>query len=176
MVSGRNRFNIYLLLLLALAAGCQTGSKEKKDKRTSTIRIHLECSPDSTSFSRTVSVVREKPVMVTVDTSPVLTEAEVAGAKVVEQEGGFALQIQFNKRGIWLLEECTTMNPGRHLAIFAEFGTGMRHSRWIAAPSITHRISNGELTFTPDASREEADDIAAGLQNVAKKIAEKSKW
>jgi hypothetical protein len=52
----------------------------------------------------------------------------------------------------------------------------MKQARWIAAPVIHGRISNGSLVFTPDASREEADEIARGLTNIAKKIAAKDKW
>jgi hypothetical protein len=49
-------------------------------------------------------------------------------------------------------------------------------SRWLAAPVIPRRISNGVLTFTPDASREEADLIAIGLNNVAKKVQDDLKF
>jgi len=41
--------------------------------------------------------------------------------------------------------------------------------RWLAVPSITQRINDGVLTFTPDCSREEADELVAGLNVVAKK-------
>ena len=33
------------------------------------------------------------------------------------------------------------------------------------------QIGNGELVFTPDATREECDRIVAGINNVAKRIA-----
>ena len=39
---------------------------------------------------------------------------------------------------------------------------------WLAAPMTNKRISDGVLVFTPDASREEADRIVLGLNNVAK--------
>ena len=176
MTTGRTRFNICLLLLAAvLAAGCQTHGK--KDKEVSTLRVHMETIPDMLSFSRTVEVFRAHPVSITVDTSPFLTEANVASAKVVEStNAGFDLQIHFDRRGTWLLEEYTTSNPGRHMAIFSEFGERLKHSRWLAAPIIRRRISDGILTFTPDATKEEAEQIAAGLNAVAKKIEEKSKW
>jgi hypothetical protein len=36
---------------------------------------------------------------------------------------------------------------------------------------IKRRIGNGELVFTPDATREECDRIVTGINNVAKRIA-----
>ena len=38
------------------------------------------------------------------------------------------------------------------------------------APAVSKRISDGLFVFTPDASREEADEIVMGLNNVAKKM------
>ena len=178
MKIGRIRFNIYLLLGLALvlACGCQTRGDDK-DKVMATLRVHLEVAPESMDFSTSVPVYREHPVMVTVDKSPFLTEANVESAKVVDVRGGFDLEIKFDRRGTWLLEEYTTTNPGKHLAVFSEFGVKKsRTSRWLAAPIIYRRISNGILSFTPDASREESERIALGLNNVAKKINEASKW
>ena len=40
------------------------------------------------------------------------------------------------------------------------------YDRWIAALLITRRIADGLLTFTPDASREEADAMVLGWNNV----------
>jgi preprotein translocase subunit SecD len=180
MITGRNRFNIYLLISLAavLACGCHTTGqgKDEKGKALSTLRIHLQTEPDIMDFSTQVPVYRSQPVLVTVDKSPFLTEANVSEARVVDVHGGFALQIQFDRQGSWLLEEYTTTNPGKHLAIFCEFGQKKKEARWLAAPLITRRISNGVLTFAPDASREEAEQIATGLNNIAAKRSEASKW
>ena len=41
---------------------------------------------------------------------------------------------------------------------------------WLAAPLIRRPIADGVLTFTPDASREEAEKIVKGLNNVTEKI------
>jgi hypothetical protein len=175
MMIGRNRFNIYLLLSLAisLAPGCQI--KDKPDKQVSTLRVHLEANPDESSYTTSVPVYREKPVSITVDKIPFLTELDVSEAKVVEVLGGFALSIKFNQHGTWLLEGYSTANQGRHFAVFSQFGDHGKQSRWLAAP-ILPRVSNGVLVFTPDATREEAAQIARGLNNVAKKAKEASKW
>ena len=179
MITGRCRFNIFLMLSLAalLASGCQSAKKDKeKDKQFSTLRIHLEVTAAPMDFSIKVPVYRENPVMVTVDKDPILTEGNVASAKVVEVMGGFDLQIEFDHSGSLLLEQYTTSNPGRRIAIFSLFGKKKEDSRWLAAPVMSKRITNGKLVFTPDASREEAERIALGLNNFAKKNQENNKW
>ena len=45
----------------------------------------------------------------------------------------------------------------------------MAEGRWLAAPRINKRIADGVLVFTPDATREEAEQIALGLNNLAQK-------
>ena len=54
--------------------------------------------------------------------------------------------------------------------------TKLNEGRWLAAPYIHNRTGDGVLLFTPDATRQEADNIAFGLNNVAKKIEAQSKW
>jgi preprotein translocase subunit SecD len=178
MIIGRSRFNIYLFCLFAvLFAGCKT-AKDEKEKFISTLSLHIEVVPDSSTFSKSVTVSREKPVTVNIETSPFISEAQVAEAKVVDELGGWALQIKFQRRGSWLLEQYTTTNPGKHIAVFSIFGEDKKNkeSRWLGAPIITRRISNGTLTFTPDATREEAETIARGLNNLARQVEEKAKW
>lgn len=180
MITGRSRFNIYLPLALAalVAGGCRTtpDSEGAKKKLASTLEIHLEVPQDSMDFSMRVTVIRDTPIVVNVDKSPFVTEANVTEAKVMDAPGGFVLQIQFDRRGTWLLEEYTTTNPGKHFAIYSRFGPKLGQDRWLAAPIIPRRIPNGVLTFTPDATREEAETIATGLNNVAKKVREQSRW
>ena len=43
-------------------------------------------------------------------------------------------------------------------------------TRWLAAPLITKRISDGVFIFTPDASKEETERIVNGLKNVIKQL------
>jgi hypothetical protein len=67
------------------------------------------------------------------------------------------------------LEQFTAANPGRHLAIFGQWGDKLSAGRWLAAPLISRRITKGTIIFTPDASREEALKLVTGLSNIAKK-------
>jgi len=163
------RFNIYLALafLLGLACGCQTG---EPGKEVGALRIHIEVSPDPAGTSQNISVLRSDPVLVTIKREPILTEANIVTAKVIDARGGFAIEIKFDENGTWLLEQYSAANPGRHFAIFAQWSEKPGAGRWLAAPIITHRIADGVLAFTPDCSREEADQLVPGLNNMSKKI------
>lgn len=166
------RFNTYLCLALLLAAalGCQTTTPEEKQqkKQKAVLRVHLEAAADGTPFNQPVSIGRTSPIAVNIHRNPFLTEENVAEARIIEAVGGFALQIQFDQRGTWLLEQYTGSNPRRRLAIYTQFGEDLEFARWLAAPMIYQRISNGLLTFTPDADREETEKISHGLNNYAK--------
>jgi hypothetical protein len=169
MIIRRARFNIYLLglALLVPVTGCQS-PESARAKQIATFRLHLAVTPDGTHFSEPVPIYRANPTMVNIDRSAFLTEGSIAGARVISDElGGYSLQVQFDPRGTYLLEQYTAMYPGKRFAIFGEFGEKMEQHRWLGAPIIPRRISNGILTFTPDATREEAEQIAIGLNNVA---------
>lgn len=181
-----SRFNLYLIFLLALGivAGCASPEhKEKSEEKKllSTLRLHQEISPDPLGRSENAEVDRQNPVRFTVDKEPFLTEASVKEAKVIDVTGGFALQIQFDRQGTWLLEQYTA-KPSKHILVASQFmGPGeekINAGRWLGAPMVRTHITDGLLIFTPDASREEARRIALGLNNVAKKLAtgEDVKW
>jgi hypothetical protein len=178
MIIGRDRFNIYLLpvLFLAMLSGCKTVD-DNPNQEVATLRVHIEVSPSAMDFSTKVPVFRASPVMVTVDKEPFLTETHVSGAKVVDVPGGFNLEIHFNRQGTWLLEEYTTTHPGRRIAIFSAFGDKQsREARWLGAPLIAHRIDKGVLSFAPDATRDEAELIARGLDLVGRQNKESLQW
>jgi preprotein translocase subunit SecD len=166
------RFNIYLGLALALTAvcGCKTPGETNPKKLLSTLRLHLEASRDGTKANEPVPIYREKPVMINVQKEPFLTEGSVVEAKVIDVIGGFALRIRFDHPGTALFEEYTTANLGRRIAVFSQFGEKIKDNRWLAAPIIARRTTSGVFTFTPDATREESEEIALGLNNVAKKV------
>jgi len=109
-------------------------------------------------------------VLITIAKEPVLTEANIIAAKVIDARGGIALQIQFDESSALMLEQYSAANPGKHFAIFGQWGEKQANGRWLAAPIITRRIADGMLSFTPDMSREEADRLVLGLNNVTKKI------
>jgi preprotein translocase subunit SecD len=162
------RFNLFLALMaMAALCGCQTGAKNKE---VSVLRVHIESNSSDRGAIQTVSLLRSDPVLVTIETAPILTEANMVEARVIDTRGGFALQIQFDEISAGVLEQYSAANPGRHFAIFGRWGEKPAAGRWLAAPLITHRIANGILSFTPDMSREEAGRLALGLNNAAKKV------
>ena len=162
------RFNLYLTLLLAVViCGCGTFGKKKPDK-ISAVRIHLEAPVGVPGQTRTVNVLRSNPVVVTVDTNPILTEQNLIGAELVETPGGFAVKLQFDETGGWMLEQSTAGNPGKHLVIFGQWGEKVTEGRFLAIPLITGRNNTAVLSFTPDASREEAQRFVDGLNEVCK--------
>ncbi|MBI3192477.1 MAG: hypothetical protein HYZ36_07420 [Pedosphaera parvula] len=173
----RAAFNIYLLaILMAWATGCETTkpaadtattkpSKANRKKFT-LLRLHLQANPDGTDHTAQVAIYRKNPMTMTVNSSPFLSEANVMAASVVEDHDVLAIRIQFDRTGAMMLENVTTAYKDSWIAIFANF----TEPRWRAAPYVDHRITDGVLTFTPDATREEAQRIVDGLNNVAKKL------
>ncbi|MDB6040189.1 MAG: Preprotein translocase subunit SecD [Verrucomicrobiales bacterium] len=169
-------FNIYLCLLLVplalLQTSCKTTEQKKKDKEASTLRFHLEVNRDGTPYNSTVPVYRANPIQVSASRDAFLDEGYIEEASVVDVDkmGGFGIRIQFDPHGRLVLENVTTSNKGQRIVIFSSFG----QVRWLAAPVITHRISDGVFVFTPDATREEAGRIVLGLNNVIKAIKKQS--
>lgn len=181
------RFNIILLATIIftalVVAGCAHSKSESKPKESAPkpkksmgkeatqISFHVEMNPDGTDRCVQAKIYRNNPVILTVDRSPVLHEGFVERADVIDFMGTYAIRVKFDSSGTLLLDNITTSNKGRHLAIFCHF----TDARWIGAPLITRRISDGVLVFTPDATREEAERIVRGLNNVAKAVQPKKK-
>lgn len=166
-------FNIYLLLLCAvvMAVACKTTDERKKGREASTLRLYLEIPKSGMDpHGGTVPIYRQSPIMINVERTPFLTEADLEAASVMDVRGGFMIRAQFNGHASLLLENVTVSHRGQRIAIQSHFG----ETRWLAAPLISRRIANGELVFTPDASREESDRIVRGLTNVIAKIKKKS--
>lgn len=166
------RFNIYsqlavLVLALALGAGCKSGKDKDPNKYgprdEASLRFHLEVNPDGQENNGPISVGRQSPFELNVLKSPFVTEFQIEKAEVVDDVGGFAISLQFDKQGTFLLEQYTTGHKGRRIAIMAEFG----QVRWIAAPMIMKRWGDGKFVFTPDTTREEAERIVSGVNRVA---------
>ena len=177
MVVRLKRFNIYLLLAVAACcfSGC-FGPEHAKKKLAATLSVHLETSHQAGARAETISIFRNSPIEMFVEREAFLSEAFITEAKVISVMDGFAVTVQFDHRGSMLLEQYSAGNRGRHLAVRARFGKDLDQTRWLAAPLIAGKMANGVLTFTPDATREEADQIVLGLNNVAKKIQGKLGW
>jgi hypothetical protein len=171
-------FNTYLSLAALLLAGCATGDQKKNqasdesspDKQLTALRLHLQGTPtpDQPNKTMQVPILRARPVLVTVERTELMSEHYIASAELVDELEGFSIRLEFDRKGRWILEAVTAQNRGRQIAIFCSFGS----ERWLAAPLIQQVVTDGKLTFTPDATREEAIRIVRGLNNMAKKLAE----
>lgn len=164
------RFNLYLCAALALLFSACSSPEEKKEKKekkqVAYLELHMEVNRDGSSDNEEVTINRTSPYTINVDKMPFVDSADLDQAVVVDDLGGFAIALKFNWRGTQLLDGATATNHNKRIAIFARFPK----ERWLASPLITKRIGDGVLQFTPDCSREEAERLVRGLNNVAKKI------
>jgi hypothetical protein len=176
MMNHGRRFNRYLLVALtvgsALTWGCRT-PQGKREAALTGLQVFVEVNADAAKRSRPVQIYRENPFTLNVETEPFLTQANVSEARVVEAIGGFAIRIQLDRQGSWLLEQKSLANRGKRLAFMTQFPAPqdpkVHVNRWLAAPIISGRMSDGILIFTPDATRDEAYQIVLGLNNAARK-------
>ncbi|HEX7862507.1 MAG TPA: hypothetical protein VF773_19370 [Verrucomicrobiae bacterium] len=162
------RFNIILAMVLFLGAGCKTSEEKKKAKEATFMRFHLEINVDGTPYNSPVVIYRANPVQMGVERDAVLDEEMMDKAELVtvDEFGNRAIKITFNDAGRKRLDYVTSTYKGRRLAIQARW----TEPRWLGAPLITKRISDGVFIFTPDASPEECERIVHGLNNVIAKL------
>ena len=169
------RFNTNLFLALfvgLLATACKSPEEKKTADEASTLRLYLETEFDTTGEKTTVvPVYRSSPVLIRISKEPLLDEGHLIDAEVVNTVGGFAIQLKYDFRGTLTLESVTSTYRNQRLAIYCNFTEG----RWLAAPKMATRVKDGVLVFTPDATREEAERIVRGLNNVATKLGNRPK-
>ena len=150
--------------------------KEKKEKtEVAMLRLHIETNPDASKRTGPAVI---RGISFNIESEPFLTESSIKEAKLIDVVGGFEMSIQFDRQGSWLLEQYTSAGRGKHLAVYSQWTIfpekELNKGRWLASPFIRTHITDGLLTFTPDATREEAETIVKGLNNVVKKIHENS--
>jgi hypothetical protein len=165
-------FNLFLLVAILLA-GCKSAQEKidaaqarRQKKELTALRLHLEAGRGDPSRTQSVPISRTTPILVNVEKDSFLDERDIARASLADYMGGFVIQIQFNDHGTLVLDTISSANKGKRIAIMADFG----EQRWLAAPVLSRRIADGILTFTPDATSEEATRIVRGLNNTARLI------
>lgn len=166
------RFNYYLFAVMLLtAAGCASGPERESRREESFVQLFMEAEADIGDQTAIIQVVRSAPVPVRIYKRPFLDGSELVDAAVADVVGGFVIQLQFNAHGALVLEQVTTAHRGSRIAIYGMFPGG----RWLAAPVVANRITNGVFVFTPDATREEAERLVRGLNNMAIRLGNKPK-
>ena len=160
-------FNTYLLLCLWMAVwlGCQVPAESDKHprKEASTLMLYLEVNPDGSDKNAPVKIGKETSFTVNLRKEPFLTEVNIVGASVVDSIGGFQIAVEYDFEGQLLLEQYTTEYRGHRIGIMSQFG----EARGLAAPILGKPITDGRMSFTPDATRAEAERIVRGLNNIA---------
>lgn len=151
-----------LVLAIVLAAGC--ASRAKHDEKLSAVRLHLEVNPQMERKNMIATVLRSQPVKLTVAEEPFLSEVDLESAEIVTEDDTPALRLKFDDSGSRLLGNVTAVNLGKRIAVMALWP----QPRWLAAPMISKRITNGVFTFTPDADIDECRRIVDGLNLVVK--------
>src|ERR1700733_7771651 len=118
MKSCFHKFNIYLALTaFLLAAGCANYREAKafaKGEQT-TMRLYMEGNRGDTAGTGTILVTRERYPL-TVDRAPFLKEDDLIGAEMINEpgpNGGYFIELHYNKHGTLLLDMMTTGNKGR---------------------------------------------------------------
>ncbi len=166
MLTRVGRFNFYFLLACctAVLSGCKTTEEKREAKEMTLLRIHREARANGSPA--VVKVGFRSGFVASAEASPVLDERNLESAEIVEADTGFAIQLRFAQHGKLLLDQLTTEIRNRRLLIFCQWEEG----RWLAAPVFKTRVQSGYLTFTPDASREEAIRIVRGLNNIVKQV------
>ncbi len=138
-------------------------AKKERHER-SLFRMHLESAELPGLSTGRIKVLRSSPMNMVVQREQFLDERDVQQARLISTtDGGFMIAIQMNTHGQLMLQLETTANRGKRIAVSATW----TEARWLAAPQITRTIEDGIYMFTPDCSREEADRIIRGLNNVA---------
>ena len=121
----RRRFNLYLLLTagLALVCGCEMLKNKLHRGPAAQVRIHIEGNANAPGNTQTISIIRSQPLSVSIASEPILTEANIVSARVADAGGGgFLVDLKFDDLGTWALEQHSAINPGKHLAIFGQWG------------------------------------------------------
>jgi hypothetical protein len=164
------RFNLFFLFTLGitilLATGCRTPEERRQRKMKATLRMHLSARSGETELREAVVIAG---TTVYVEKAFFLDERSLDNASIVDSPGGgFSIRLAFNDHGRMVLESITAANPSRLIAIFTQFGADtLDQGSWLAAPRIPRRLSDGLIVFTPSVSREIAEEIVLGLENVA---------
>ena len=160
------RFNTYLAAaVLVLVCGCASGSGKKDEKEKAVLTLHLQTDQEPGNGVKHIFVNRDAPIYLNVEQEPFVDSADIDSAAVVDDFGAYSIQLKFDTRGMVLLEQMTSGNQSKRIAVFAKWG---KESRWLGCWLIRHRVQNGIFVFTPDASREEAARIVRGLNHAAK--------
>src|SRR5436190_22799225 len=130
MKIGTFRFNTYFAVAMValLGAGCASSKpdhdeagKKKKKRQEAVLKLHLEINADGTDRVGTATVGRSAPFTMSIEKKAFLTQLQIVNAQLLETQGGYSISLQFDHKGTWMLDQYSTANKGRHIAVWAEY-------------------------------------------------------
>ena len=127
------------------------------------MRLHLESYQDVPERLTTVTMGRAAPFSYPVEKGSFLKDDQIVAAALTGRDGLYSIKIKLDHQGATILNQLSSANNGKRIAVWADFG----EVRWIGSLRLEKRITNGELTFTPDTTREEAEKIVDGVNYLA---------
>jgi hypothetical protein len=189
-VRGRpGRFNLFFLLIAVALSGCASTPEAKKRREEAKEGTQIRVFREATDFTGRAADAgsigiskakfpRVEPVEITVQKSPILDERDVKNARVIDTDvpDQFVIGVEFTEHGALVLQMNSVAIQGRRLVIAGRWSDGkIAQSRWLSAPVVRRAFDQGVLVFTPDCTRDEADRIVRGLNNVAVKLENQEK-
>ncbi len=173
MKSHSSRINLNLLLIAILfGAGCQTSKRVKAEDATH-IFIFMETHSGLGEMARKVDIDGPNGGTMYIGASPVLNDVHIEEASAHDTaDGSVAIQLQLNRQGKRILENMSGAYRGKRLAVSASFP----ELRWLCCVRMDKLMSDGHLTFFPNASPEECDRIAKGMNLVIAELNSKHRY
>ncbi len=157
-----------LLSTLILAIGCNYANYSVETKRNKAqFAFFIEGFPRQGEETKLLKFHQAKPKFIHIDPNPVLKgdSGMLTSSKVIDTEDGLhAIQLDFTTLGQSVMEHITTNYRARRLYVVVaqsdvQSKTNKIIMRCIGAKYIQQTVSAPYMVFTPDASREESENI-----------------
>jgi hypothetical protein len=158
-----NSSRVFFLCLVTAVSLCGCSSLDVSDKtKYATVRIFLQTTPRLPPEQRTVVVIPNPPMTLTVARFAELTEHDMIKADAIKTATSKQLVLQFDPHGQMLIENFTTERRGECYVLAL-------NSVPVAAPVIRQTISDGKLVIEMDMTDEELDNVVKRINAAVKK-------
>ena len=154
--------------IMIIAVGCNYANYSVETKRDKAqFALFVEGFPQQGEDTKLLKFYQASPRFVHIDPNPVLKgdSGMITASKVIDtQDGLYAIQLDFTTLGQSVMEHITTNFRSRRLyVVVAQSADNSKTNRvemkCIGAKYIQQTISAPYMIFTPDATREESEDI-----------------
>ena len=151
-----------------LVVGCNYANYSVETKRNKAqFALFIEGFPQQGEDTKLLKFYQAKPRLVHINPNPVLRgdSGMITSSRVIDtQDGLHAIQLDFTTLGQSIMEHVTTNYRARRLYVVVAQSddhskTNRVKMRCIGAKYIQQTVSAPYMVFTPDASREESENI-----------------